>query len=236
MKHTLLILVAAAAAWAQPAALPKPVELAPGEVLRVVDVTKGSATAIQTNLAALFPGITRVGDQLIVRGQPPVVDMIEAAIKKLDVPSPESRPAPNVELTVQLVLASAQEGPAAPVPASLQPTVRQLQGLFPYKSYRILETQVLRSAVGGRRQEVAGILPGTESQYFLSLRTSLGPGPAPRAVRLSDFQFTLQQESIRAQILTEMDALEGQSTVVGKANLRSSDDAIFLVITPKVIE
>jgi hypothetical protein len=38
------------------------------------------------------------------------------------------------------------------------------------------------------------------------------------------------------EINTSLDAREGQKVVVGKSNMRGSDDAMILVITPRVLE
>lgn len=245
MKRLLLLALAAAVALAQPPATPAP--LAPNEVLRVVNVTKASAQAINNNLSRLFPGITQVGDSLIIRGQAPVVDMIEEAIKKLDVAPalpPEARPTPNVELTVQLVRASAQEAADSKVPADLEATVRQLRSIFPYKSYRVMDTQIVLGRSGIRDLNVSGTVPGMASIYTFRVQPNVVPGPAPRMVHLIGLDLTLSEPTVidgktqyrQSTIRTEIDAREGQKTVVGKTSLGTSDDAIILVITPKVIE
>ncbi len=248
-KSALLFALAAATLFAQPPApgvAVAPAPLGANEVLRVVKVTHASAQAINANLSKLFPGITQVGDSLIIRGQAPVVDMIEDAIKKLDVapaPPPEARANPNVELTVQLVRASAQES-AEKVPADLEATVRQLRSIFPYKSYRVMDTQIVLGRSGIRDLNVSGTVPGMASMYTFRVQPNVVPGPAPRMVHLVGLDLTLSEPMVidgktqyrQSTIRTEIDAREGQKTVVGKTSLGTSDDAIILVITPKVIE
>jgi hypothetical protein len=174
--------------------------------------------------------------------------MIEDAIKKLDVappPGPEARPAPNVELTVQLLQGSAADGQNGPIPADLESTVRQLRGLFTYKSYKLLDTQIFR-ARSGNLIETAGNIPGTQlSTFQFSAQPFVTAGTAPRSIRLARLRMSVNQPAPDAtrptgpfstQISGEFDAKEGQKTVVGKANLVNSEDAIILVITPKIIE
>jgi hypothetical protein len=298
MKTLAILLAAATLVFAQEkGAPPKPDPLAPGEVIRVVDVKQGGAANIQTNLGSIFPGITRVNEQLIVRGQPAVVDMIEAAIKRLDIPTGEivrvvevrnaeirqiqdslyrtfpgainvaqnsiiirGQPEivaraeaaikaldiaiPNVEFTIQLLLGSAQDLPEAKVPADLESTVRQLRGVFTYKSYRVLETQILRARGEGRGLEANGTLPGGTTAFRLRFDPTVKPGAEPHVIQLynlilglrfpvvTDGKTNYEETSLNATL----DLREGQKTVIGKANLRNSEDAIILVITPRMIE
>ncbi len=296
-----LILVAASAlvTVAQEKAGPvPPTPLSPGEVIHVVEVKQGSAASIQSNLGAIFPGISRVNEQLIVRGQPAVVEMVEAAIKKLDIPSGEivrvielknadgrevsqalslafgrnlswtkdtvivqgqpemvgkaeaaikalDVPTPNVELTVQLLRGSNGDQGDAKIPTDLEATVRQLRGVFAYKNYRLLETQVLRARSNDRNQrvEASGSLPGGDTRFQFSTVASVKPGAAPRLVHLDslnlDIRFPVMTDSktiqyANAGINASLDVREGQKTVIGKANILNSEDALILVITPKI--
>lgn len=250
MKKFVLFALIAASLLAQPpapgVAVP-PAPLGPNEVLRVVTVTKASPQAINANLSKLFPGITQVGDNLIIRGQAPVVDMIEDAIKKLDVapaPAPEQRPSPNVELTVQLLRASAQQGADNDIPKDLDATIRQLRAIFPYKSYHLIDTEILLGRSGVRELNAQGTLPGVATLYQFYVQPNVVPGSSPHAVHLANLRLNFQEPTVvdgktqyrAAGIQTEIDVREGQKTVVGKATLAGSEDAIILVITPKVIE
>lgn len=233
MKKLVILMAVAALAFAQEKAGPPP--LAPGEVVRVVNVKNGDATSIYNNLSRIFPGISIVGTNLIVRGQPAVADTMEEAIKKLDAPSPDAQPARNIELTVQLLLGSAQELPEARVPADLENTVRQLRTFAPYKSYRVLDTWVVRGREGDRQGfNFTGVLPGSDQRVqFRAQQARVSAGPAPRTITLQYLSASFGNVS---GIETSLDAREGQKTVVGKSNLVNSEDAIFLVISPKVIE
>lgn len=239
MKKLAILIAVAVMALAQDKGGPAP--LAPGEVVRVVSVKNGDPNSIFNSLFRIFPGISLVGNNLIVRGQPAVVDTIEEAVKKLDVPPPETQPAKNVELTVQLVLGSAQELPDAKIPTDLESTVRQLRTLFPYKGYRVLDTEILRSRSDVRDLMVSGTLPGTQTIFDFRSQPSVNSGPAPRTIRLQHLQLNFRYEMKPGQysstgITTDIDVREGQKTVVGKANLVNSEDAIILVITPRIIE
>jgi hypothetical protein len=145
-----------------------------------------------------------------------------------------------------MLYGSAQQEGSATVPADLEATVRQLRTLFPYKSYRVLDTEVLRGR-DGRAVEASGTLPGGDNIFQIKYTPRVNSGAAPRSVRTERFEFSLRTkiytDAAKTQyqyqptgIITELDVREGQKTVVGKSNLSGTEDAIILVISPKVIE
>ena len=133
-----------------------------------------------------------------------------------------------------LLYASAQEVPNATVPAVLDATVKELRAGFPYKSYRVLDSNVLR-ARDGERAQASGTLPGRGSYDFQYNKATIS-GQTPRILRIDNLQLGIFANQDRGSITTNLDVKEGQKTVVGKANVGNTEDAIFLVITPKVVE
>ena len=226
-----------------------PPVLAPGEVVHVIEVKQADPGSVWNTLNSLLPGISVNGKMLIVRGPEAVVATIEDAIKRLDVPpppSPEARALPNVEITIQLLYGTDMAGVGSEVPASLEATVRNLRATFSYKNYRILDTQVLRGR-DGRGVEASGTLPGDDMPFSIKYTPRVNTRTTPRSVRMERFEFGLrykiatnpektQFQFQQTGIITEIDAGEGQKTVVGKSNMAGSDGAIFLVVTPKIIE
>ena len=242
MKH-LIFWLAAAVAFGQ-----NPGPLQGFETVRVIEVRNADPEGIVNTLNAVMPGISRNGRMLVVRGSESVVTMIEDAVKKLDVAPPPPlgmQRVANVEFTFQLLYGSPQEG-ASTIPGDLEATVRQLRALFPYKNYRVLDTQVLRGR-DGAAVEFSGTLPGSDSVYNLKYTPRVSPGAAPRSVRAQRLEFGARikgfsdaaktiAQFVPTGIITDVDAREGQKTVVGKSNVSGTDDAIILVITAKVIE
>lgn len=244
MRKLILVMAAAAMGFAQNTsapAPPPPAALAPGEVVRVVDLKQATAGSVYYTLRTIFPGISQYSEnRLVVRGPVAVVDMIEEAIRKLDSPAPE---ASSVELTFQLLQGSLQEGKGGPIPNELESTVRQLRTLFPYKSYKMLDTQIFRGR-SGKSGGLDGTLPGGSDTFNLYVSVSVDAGPAPQTVRMSELRFGVTRAMLvdgktqygRSNINTSFDAREGQKTVVGKSNITGTDDAIVLVVTPKVMD
>ena len=156
----------------------------------------------------------------------------------------QSAEATNVELTVYLLSGSPQ-GSADDVPQDLAPTVKQLHGIFAYKSYKLTESFMLRGRSGNASTE--GILPGNNLRYRFGYNRLRISGETPRTVHVDGLQLNLsgapvttrdgKERSDRvASIYTDLDIREGQKTVVGKSSVSSSGDALILVIVPKVVE
>jgi hypothetical protein len=157
---------------------------------------------------------------------------------------------PNVELTVYLLSGSVQGQAADDVPQDLASTVKQLHGLFAYKSYKLTESFVLRGRSSSGQQRPAyteGILPGTGLHYNFSYRRVGVTAEKPRMVHIDGLNISLHTPTIYtkdgkgrnesvASISTDLDLAEGQKTVVGKSSINNAGDALILVIVPKVIE
>lgn len=228
MKKLILMLVLAVAAWGQPTP----------DSIRVVEVKQGDPEAIARTLTG-FVRANVNGRMIVLSGQPAVLDAFEAAIKKMDVPPTAAAAEPNIELTVYVLRGSAAEGRGDPIPGDLDATVRQLRGLFPYKNYGLMDTQILRTR-NGRTAEATANVNGFNFVY--KAQPTLNPGKAPRTIRLSGLQVRFpvpvgvdgKTQYEYSGIMTDVDAVEGQRTVVGKTNL--AGDALIIVVTPKVIE
>lgn len=237
-----------------PAAAPPKREV----VLKVIEVKFADVSGLERTLGQVAGplGVSVTGNAvrgaLIVRGTPEAVAMVEETVKTLDQPPAPKPVPPNVELTVHLLYGTAEEK-ADSVPQDLAGTVKQLHSLFPYKSYRVLESFILRSR-DGQETDMSGSFPNSQNSYQFHFRPSVIPGPAPRTVRMDNLRlglrFAVVTKAVDSQskqpveqisfsdsgINTALDAREGQKVVVGKSNMRGTDDAIILVITPKVIE
>ena len=186
-----------------------------------------------------------------VRAPAALMPAIEETIRRLDVPAP---PAQNVELTVYLLLGSDQEGSVA---AELDNVVKQLKTAFGFKGFRAVDTVVVRSR-DTRPGHVNGLVRlDTESPnpstYSLSYNgASVDSDEKGRSIRLNGLQFkaniitkTQQTEgnavvgferNYDAGFGTDVDVREGQKVVVGKAAIGSTNSALILVITAKIIE
>jgi hypothetical protein len=148
-------------------------------------------------------------------------------------------------LTVYAVSGLAKEQPNSPaeeLPDDLAATIKQLRGVFMYKSYKLIDEFTLH----GRNNSAAEI--GGEIPYFAGGQYNFKYGMAnvgmetPRVVHINGLRLEITRRSFPntvpvtvALVKTDIDLREGQKTVVGKSAVNGTD-ALFLVIVPKVIE
>jgi hypothetical protein len=247
------MLMAAGLAFAQEQPVHKTIELKYADANRMMGLLQR---------ATQYLGVQVSDDSafhlIFLHGPEKAVAEAEAMIKKYDVaPS-------NIELTVYMVSGTADAKMTTDeVPADLGPTVKQLHGLFPYKSYRVLQSFVLRVREGhdGRDSgtlkapDYARIQPlknpadraEVNASYDFRFQNITLSGGSPRAIHVNGMSLNIatptgktdkegRPEQASSSISSDLDANEGQKIVVGKSNLHGSEDALILVITAHVIQ
>jgi hypothetical protein len=188
---------------------------------------------------------------LVVDGSPEAIKAIEDAIKTLDVPPPSVK---NVELTFHMIMAKPEKNGTLSAP--LDAVQRNLENLFGFHGFHLLETAYLR---GRDRQEVKanGAVPNAMDpeaphiNYSLSVRPFVSSGEKGNVIRMDRLNLGLRMPVVVGSdpatkkrqfsyhdtgMFTEIDVREGQRVVVGKANLNASQGAMILVVTAKVVE
>ena len=137
MKRLLITLLCSAALFAQEQ-ISRVVQLRhipPGSVQVVLSILSAGKVNFQSDPNAKY---------VAMHGPLELVDAMEAAIKKLDVPAPAIK---NIELTFHMLLASPQ-GESQAIAPELAGVAQQLRNVFGLKSIRVLETAVLRGREG----------------------------------------------------------------------------------------
>jgi hypothetical protein len=215
----------------------------PKFVQKLIEVKYADAGRISRLIQA--PGVNMHSDDslhaIVAYGTTDALAVIEAMVKKLDVPTP------NIEFTVYLVSGSAQNA-AEDLPKELAPTAKQLHGLFPYKGYRLMESFVMRSR-DGRTANSSGALPGNNSFYDFRYNAASVSSGTPRVIHVDMMSLQVRvpyaskdkegkpiTEYRNIGINTDIDAGEGQKIVVGKSSVNGTDDALILIVTAKVVE
>jgi hypothetical protein len=196
---------------------------------------------------------------IVIRGKAADVATLEQTIRELDTAS-TSAASRNVELMVYLVSGSSTMPPSS-TPAEklavLAPVVKQLRAIFPYSDYLLLSTMLLRSGEGTSTssngllksfQNAPAIPPTIYSIGYDSATVS--PEAASPTIHLERFHFSTriaigtgpqvgtitQFQNFDIGIQTHVDLREGQKVVVGKANIESTDSAIFVILSAKLVQ
>jgi len=243
VKRILINLVLAGALAAQTAAPPPPAETRkpePPNQQRVFMLKYADARNVSNVLSVFGYGIKADRDMHVVAVSAPAEAMsaIEDAVKRLDVPAAAPK---DIDLIVYLVVAEEQppQHPSAmeALPAELQPVADELKKIFSYKSFRLLDSILLRTQPGNRA--VANGVIGTTNRtpYSFEVQPSaVTEDPKGRLIRLDNLNLNMRLSGDhQAGIRTEITVREGQRVVVGKSNM-GTDQSLILVVTAKVAE
>lgn len=182
---------------------------------------------------------------LTVAGSTSVVESIEEAIKKLDVPPP---PARSIEITAYFLLGTRQSVEGANLPKELDEVVNQLKRVLSYQGFRLLDNALIRT-MDGERASVSGVATsqGERADFqFGFFHAQIVPEEKMTTIRIHDLNFVMErpvetkqvatpQPKTSAQIRTDIDLPEGLKVVVGKTSFYTPDDALVLVLTAKVV-
>ncbi len=176
---------------------------------------------------------------------------IEDVIHRLDVPPPAVR---NIEVTIYLMSALGTPSAGA-IPAELESVVKQLKGMFSYKSYQLIDTELIRVR-GGEGGEMSGVINGgpvvdgarnisqikfksatvSSDEKGLKIRIDLLKVGVRLPVPLASGSGPEKRyQYIDTGISTDVDIREGQKVVVGKANMEGTDRASIIVLTAKLV-
>lgn len=197
---------------------------------------------------------------IVLSGKLDEVTTLERTIHELDVPSEASisyQPK-NIELTVNIISGSdnVESMPGGQIPETIMPVVKQLRAIFPYKSYQLLSSMLLRSSENATTSN-NGVLksltnPGSYSApngYVVGYnRSTVSIEGGKAVVHLKDFLFkttiqtpaaggnTTQTGPAEVGIRTDIDLREGQKVVAGKADAGNGGLALFVILTARLVD
>jgi hypothetical protein len=191
---------------------------------------------------------------LAITGPADKVAAVELAVKQFDV-APKT-----IELTVYFVVGGDQPtiAGAGAVPQDLRDVITQLKGAFAFKEYKMLDVLTLRTRAGSSA-DTSGILnsatPPKLSQFSIRSATVSEDGTTIRIDRMHAglrIPFTRREgvgadakggvntqrafEYINSGIDQDVDVKEGQKVVVGRSSLEGPQQALFLILTARVIQ
>lgn len=240
MKRILLCLTVAGALAAQIAAPPPPAETRKPEPVyqqRVFMLKYADARAVSGVLSVFGYGIKADRDMHVVAVSAPAEAMtaIEDAVKRLDLPSAAPK---DIDLVVYLVVASEQPSAGGELPPELQPVANELKKIFSYKSFRLLDSILLRTQPGNRATTNGVIARGeSKTPYNFAVQPSaVTEGPTGHLIRLDNLKLEMRLPGdVYTGITTDITVREGQRVVVGKSNM-GVDQSLILVVTARVTE
>ena len=233
----------------------------PQRVTKVIRVHNEIPDKIARILAPGSPVMVTSDNTLgvvVVKGSPEDIATAEQTIKELDVPSAAISTANDIELIVYLIGGSNSSAATSDSnPAAIQPVIKQLSAIFPYKSYDLVTTTLLRSQQG-KSAHTSGImnykLSPEVSQHAATYginydSASVSSDRSKAVIHLEGFRFnakmgiaastipnTTQYHIVDIGTKSDVDLREWQKVVIGKTDVASDGSAIFIVLTAKLVD
>jgi hypothetical protein len=192
---------------------------------------------------------------MVISGEPDRVTLAQKIVQDIDVPGSAGvmPPGPPVaqsdlEFTIYLLagFTKAEESTAAPADLAwrtkaLEGTVSQLRAIFPYASYRLLDTAVLR-VNGSSNGEVRGNLPplsegGDPLPYQINTEVrGIVPKEHESQISVHELRFSMHvPKGGDVSLKTGLELKEGQQVVVGKAGMGATG-TLFVVVSARVLQ
>jgi hypothetical protein len=255
-----ILLIAAGLAFAQDKpAEPKPDNPAEtkkepfeAEIIPVKTLTGDSFDRLM-NLLSVFNAQVKGSATLrtiVVYAPKDVVAQMRRVVEQLDQPGSEAAIGRNIDMTLTLLRCSTKP-PAADAPAlpsDMESVGKQLRNATQYKDIQLWDVVPLRVQEGKDTKETLR-LPGASGGPFTTSSITIRPEAVYRKdqgryVRFANVHLDLQIPSSTGSgfnyynvgLQTSGDFMEGQKTVLGKVSNTGEDEAIFAVITLKVLD
>ena len=196
-------------------------------------------------VSRLVPSVRVISDPVLktvaLRGAPEGIQQVEQLLRRFDLPAKAGSPARQIQITVHLL--EPAEGAASPnLPAGLTSAVEQLRAAFGHKSYRLVDTILMRGREpSGVSSE--GMLPGSNSTstiLYSARYQSVSYAEEAKVVHLTGFQFNMQvpvgatNRYVGSNIQTDVAIRDGQKLVLTKLNKQEGERPLFLVLTATV--
>jgi hypothetical protein len=227
---------------------------------KVIDVKYADPNVLEKLLRSLGAGgLDRVVAQpdlhaiSIGSADPSFLKLAEEIIKRYDVPQATPSVAPHqygVEIVAHILLAAPRGSSGDALPADLEPVVKQLRSTFGYTDIRLLDSALILGREE-RGSEVTGSLKGLmeglkfPAEYSIRIKRLAVESRGKRNfIALEGFKFVsrgVYEASGQTQFMstgfdTDLNFPEGQKVVVGKAHAGTSDQAMILVLSARVVE
>jgi hypothetical protein len=234
MRRLVLLAVLVVVACAQEKSAQPP----PPRVTQVFTVKNANPQQVSNTLRTLGyqSDFDRRLGMIVVSAERSAMSSIAEVIQKLDSPAPSPK---NVEITMFVLEAAAQGGQSGPIPAGLEPVTKQMQTMFGYQSFRVMDAPIMRGREG-ENTSTSGVLMlgGKPMGYGLRLRPGVIVTGKEPFIRLEALGFNLHSGMAGMNISISTEGVEfaaGQMAVIGKTGLEG-ERTLLLVVTGRIID
>lgn len=170
---------------------------------------------------------------IVLRGDNEAVETALKVIDALDTPRP------SIDLQV-FVLAASKQSSSTEVPNELEATVDQLQAVFGYTGFRLLDTVYLNVREGRAGRVDGSLLLGEDSKrtgyQFGFQKATVVPEEGHNDIRIKGLEFVVPSTvagSPHAALRTDVQIRAGQTGVIGSSTPQGVAGTLILVVRAK---
>jgi hypothetical protein len=215
-------------------------------VQKILPVKNGDSMQVFQTVRDVLDGmpitVKLYQNNIVVNGTPEMVAAAEQLVKNLGSSTPHDR---DVEITGYIILASVETGEGtAAVPGELEPVLKQFRNVLNYKSFRVLDTIILRTKENSSSPANSdGSLPlpngptSGASVHFNVNKTVVAEDTIQlKGLRLGTSVQDNSSQYRNINLSSDVDVKAGQKVAIGKAGVDANGDALILVISAKVVD
>lgn len=165
---------------------------------------------------------------------------LETAIKLIDA---LDAPTPSIEVSVFIVAASREKTARVNISEDLESAVSQLQTVFGYRGFELLDTVYVRVRESRSGKVSGGVAIGDDATtYRFSFRnarvTPVEDGPV--LIRLDSLHFELngtEEDTLpHAAFSTDVQVRMGQKAVIGKSTPEGAGETLILIVEAGIVQ
>lgn len=214
-------------------------------VQKIVPIKNGDFGQMFQTVRDLMQGQVNVRgyqNNLVLSGSSEAVAAAEQLIKNLENSAPRER---NVDVTGYIILAGSQADAGGPMPPDLEPVLKQFRSVLNYKSFRIVDTVLLRTKENVQSVEQGFLVlpnapsPGATSRFLIDRTTITDDVVHLKGLNLRvEVPVTTQKGEFTmrlTQLATDADVKVGQKVAIGKATIDNNGAALILVVSANVV-
>ena len=214
-------------------------------VQKVIPVKTGDVSQVFQTVRDIMQGQVSVKmyqNNVVVSGSTEAVAAAEQLIKNLETSAPRER---DIDVTGYIILASTQAGEGGSAPAELEPVLKQFRSVLNYKSFRVLDTILVRAkedspASSGGFLALPNVpAPGASVNFRIDRSTITDDMVHLKLLSLHvDVPATTNTGQITNRSIslgTDADIKTGQKVAIGKASVDSAGNALILVVSATVV-
>ena len=220
-------------------------------VIRIYQVNPDNRERILKTLQSIVGANVTADAQtnvVVVKTSPDLAPALDELVKRLDVTTPKPE---NIDLTFYVVQATKEPAAdAGPFPPQLQSALNQIHAIFPYRSFRLLDTLFARCLTDRvvdmtgeaalAKDSVASLHVRVEPSDVSPPGRGLTPDNVIPRIRLGNLRFTVSAPMPNGgsrrvgELSADVDFYVTQKVVIGKTGVEGGQSSLILIAAAQI--